>query len=129
MSSANKIKVLIVDADAEDAANAAMVLGEFYETHILGNGQECLQQVLDINPDVILLEAILPGMDGFEVCTDLKSDSSTNHIPVILTSSLDDDIVEEELSSVSADEYIHKPLDTDVLVEAVDTLLSFRQAG
>jgi len=128
VSSDTKPKILIVDADVEDSTNAAMVLGEHYNTVILDSGKKCLEQVLDINPDLILLEAILPGMDGFETCTDLKNDSSTNHIPVILVSSLDDDIVEEELSNVAADDYIRKPLETDRLVDSVNTLLSFRLA-
>ena len=84
-------RVLIV----EDDALLAQVLGknfsdEHFEVKIVGNGLDALDEVKKFQPAMILLDLILPGIDGFAVLTLLKSDEKTKNIPVVVVSNLGD---------------------------------------
>ena len=78
-------KVLIVDDEERNIKllNAYLMTNQ-YEIVEASNGEEALRMVNDFNPDLVLLDAMMPGIDGFEVCKRLKTDEKTNHIPVIL---------------------------------------------
>ena len=83
-------KVLVVD---DIAANVklleARLAAEYFETLAAYSGQEALEICDEERPDVVLLDVMMPGMDGFEVCRHLKSTPQTRHIPVVMVTALD----------------------------------------
>ena len=81
---ANKQKILIVDDDANIAELISLYLTkECFETKIVEDGEEALKEFQTFNPDLILLDLMLPGIDGYEVCREIRKTSST---PIIMLS-------------------------------------------
>ena len=84
-------RVLIVD---DIAANLrlleAKLLNEYYEVAVAASGEEALAAVPRWMPDVVLLDVMLPRMDGYEVCRRLKADPATAHVPVVMVTALTD---------------------------------------
>src|SRR5512144_2905289 len=83
--------VLIVDDD-ESAQEAlfAMLEGENYDLQLAKDGFQALQTIRRLKPDVILLDVMMPGMDGFEVCRRIRSTPELAEVPIILLTALDD---------------------------------------
>ena len=78
---ANKQKILIVDDDANIAELISLYLTkECFETKIVEDGEEALKEFQTFNPDLILLDLMLPGIDGYEVCREIRKTSSTPSI-------------------------------------------------
>jgi len=85
----NSAVVLIVDDVPENLAVLHDTLDEAdYMVLVANNGQDALERAMDAQPDIILLDAMMPGMDGFEVCRKLKAEFLTRHIPVIFMTGL-----------------------------------------
>ena len=104
--------VLIVDDEsAGREAMAAMLAGEDYALAFAASGSEALTRAADVTPDVILLDVMMPGMDGFEVCRRLRADAHLAEVPVIITTVLDDRASRLEGLKAGADDFISKPLD------------------
>ena len=84
-------KVLIVDDEpiARESLEA-LLLGENYELHFAANGADGLQKAKALRPDAILLDVMMPGMDGFEVCRRLRGDNDLEQVAIIMITALDD---------------------------------------
>ena len=121
-------KVLIVD-DAPDLVTiAACVLrADGHEVLAAGNGREALELSVAERPDVVLLDVMMPGMDGIEVCRRLKADPQLRSIPVILVTAktADDDIVRG--LDAGADDYIAKPFRKEILAARVRSAVRVKQ--
>jgi putative two-component system response regulator len=132
-------KILVVD----DLADNVRLLESFlaargYEVHGANNGREALEFVAQAPPDVILLDLIMPGMDGFEVCQRLKSDETTRHIPVIIISGVSDKDANISAIEAGADDFLIKPFDSVFLDARIrsslrskklqDELISYQQS-
>ena len=125
MSENQGSRILIVD----DTVKNIQVLGtilkqEGYQLNVAQNGKQALDVVSKVHPDLILLDVMMPEMDGFEACEHLKNDPETADIPVIfLTAKIEtDDIVKGfELGAV---DYVTKPFNPTELLVRVDTQLS-----
>lgn len=119
------MKVMIVDDVTENLQTASTVLKELGTKFIFAkNGQECIQRVSENTPDIILLDIMMPIMDGFETCKCLKEDPVTQNIPIIFLSAFhaNDDIINGfELGSV---DYIAKPFQPKELIARVKTHLN-----
>ena len=68
----------------------AKLMAEYYEVVTALNGPEALKRVAEDNPDVVLLDVMMPGMDGFEVCRLIKENPKTAHVPVVMVTALTD---------------------------------------
>ena len=81
-----------------------------YRTKICGNGSEAFRCALEFKPDVILLDIMLPGMNGFAICSKLKTDPATQRIPIIILTVLDN--VEDRINALNmgADAFLSKPV-------------------
>jgi len=118
-------KILVV----EDDRQMLDVIRRYLENHdfrviFTGNGSEALVMAKDSKPDLAVLDANLPGMDGFSLCRALKSSPETAHMPVILISgdrTDDEDIVEGY--DRGADDYLAKPFDFQVLTAKINAVL------
>jgi signal transduction histidine kinase len=89
----------------------ALLLPEGYDVILAMNGPEALAQVEATNPDVILLDIMMPGMDGFEVCQHLKQDKRWQHIPILVVTALESKADLVRGLDVGADDFLHKPVD------------------
>jgi two-component system sensor histidine kinase/response regulator len=104
-------RVLIVDDDPHARLTTASLLEtEGYDLYLFSNGREAIDRVEELDPDAILLDVMMPGMDGFEVCQVLKSSPEWQHIPITLVTALDS---EEDLVrglDAGADDFLSKPV-------------------
>jgi DNA-binding response OmpR family regulator len=118
---ATKQKILIVDDDANIAELIALYLTkECFQTLIVEDGEEALKQFPIYQPDLILLDLMLPGIDGYTVCRELRKTSS---IPIIMLSAKGE-IFDKVLGlELGADDYIIKPFDSKELVARVKAVL------
>jgi len=123
----NKVKLLIID-DEEYVSKIlkAMLVKEGYSIFYLNSGDDILNKLSDINPDVILLDVIMPGMDGFEVCKRIKTSDKWSYVPIIMLSALDskEDVVKGLTSG--AEEFISKPVRGIELKARIRTMLKIK---
>jgi len=124
-----KSKILIVDDEADTVELLKKRLRfEGYDTLEAYDGAECLKQATAGNPELVILDVMMPDMDGYEVCRRLKSNKSTAHIPVLMLTA------KRELESkikgldVGAHDYLAKPFDYKELSARIKSLLSMETA-
>lgn len=116
-------RVLIVDdIEANVKLLEARLSLEYFETLSSRSGLEALECCADEAPDVVLLDVMMPGMDGFEVCTRLKSEQRTAHIPVIMVTALDQPMDKIKGLEAGADDFLTKPVDDIALITRVKNL-------
>ncbi|MBF0552435.1 MAG: diguanylate cyclase [Deltaproteobacteria bacterium] len=114
----HKQSVLIVDDEPGNAKILVELLRPIYTVRVAVNGAKALQVARsDIPPDLILLDVVMPGMDGYEVCRELKADPYTQDIPVIFISAKDSEEDQIKGFNIGAVDYITKPF-SPVVVEA-----------
>ena len=118
---AAKQKILIVDDDENIAELISLyLLKECYETQIVHDGESALQAFPVFQPDLILLDLMLPGIDGYQVCRELRKDTS---VPIIMLSAKGE-VFDKVLGlELGADDYIIKPFDSKELVARVKAVL------
>jgi CheY-like chemotaxis protein len=97
---------------------------EGYEVHTATRGEEALEKARDHLPDVILLDVMMPGVDGWEVCRRLKEDQATAAIPVIFLSARAQDQDRRRGYELGVVAYVTKPFDPGELIEVVQRSLS-----
>ncbi len=121
MPANEKQRILIVDDDANIAELISLYLAkEFYTTRIAGDGEEALRLMPEYRPDLILLDLMLPGIDGYQVCRTIRSSSQ---VPIIMLSAKGE-VFDKVLGlELGADDYIIKPFDAKELVARVKALL------
>ena len=120
----NKKRILLVD-DEEDMVFAVKMQLEAFGFEVLtaSDGQEGLNKARRENPDLIILDVMLPKLYGYNVCRMLKFDSKYKHIPVILFTSRVQKEDQKIGLEVGADAYINKPFDPQVLLDKIEGLL------
>jgi two-component system sensor histidine kinase/response regulator len=122
-----KNKILIVD-DAEDTVELLRkrFRAEGYDTSEAFNGEEALNMVPEYDPDLIVLDVMMPKIDGYEVCQRLKADEKTKYIPVLMLTAKGE--VEHKVKglNIGADDYMGKPFDYKELSARVRSLLSIK---
>jgi DNA-binding response OmpR family regulator len=120
-------RVLIIEADEELSSHLEQSLSEQYTVQITNNGKEALEMVKEYKPDLIISDMILSSdMDGEELCTTLKNDIETSHIPIVLLIALDDKKSILKGLRTGADEYVIKPFNIDILKATLTNLLASR---
>ena len=116
-------RVLIVDdVEANVKLLEARLSVEYFETLSARTGSEALRICAEEGPDVVLLDIMMPGMDGFEVCRRLKADPLTQHIPVIMVTALDQPRDRFQGLNCGADDFLTKPVDDVALITRVKNL-------
>lgn len=118
---ANKQKILIIDDD-ENIANliALYLTKECFETKIINDGSEAISAFNSFQPNLILLDVMLPGMDGYQICSEIRKTSKTPIIMLSAKTEVFDKVLGLELG---ADDYIIKPFDSKELVARVKAVL------
>lgn len=104
----------------------AKLMAEYYEVVTALNGPEALKKVVETSPDVVLLDVMMPGMDGFEVCRQIKGNPATAHIPVVMVTALTD--VEDRVRGLEngADDFLSKPVNDTALMARVRSLVRLK---
>jgi two-component system cell cycle response regulator len=121
-------RILIVD---DVPANArlleAKLSAEYYQVASARDGFEALRMAHDWQPDLILLDVMMPGMDGFECCRKLKDDSATLHIPVVMVTALGEPAERLHGLESGADDFLTKPVDYETLMARVRSLVRLKR--
>lgn len=120
-------KILIVDDEPFNVDYLEQTLEDLgYETISAGNGQEALEKVATEVPDLILLDVMMPVLDGFTVCRILKDHEDTRLIPIIIMTALD--AVEDRIQGIKAgaDDFLTKPVHEEELFARIDTALKLK---
>ena len=121
-------RVLIVDdIPANVRLLQAKLEADYFEVLTATNGAEAFAMAVEAQPDIILLDVMMPGVDGYEVCRQLKANPETRHIPIILVTALDGR--DDRLSGLTAgaDDFMTKPVDDILLVARLQALVRLKQ--
>lgn len=122
-------KILIVDDEALNVDYLEQELQDLgHETISAGNGQEALDRVAADPPDLILLDVMMPVMDGFTACRILKGDDVTRFIPIIFMTSLGDVDDRVKGAEAGADDFLTKPVNERELIARIEGALKLKQA-
>ena len=104
----------------------ARLSAEYYDVLTASSGPEALEVCAHGDVDIILLDVMMPGMDGFEVCSRLKADKKTSHIPVLMVTALDQPSDRVHGLEVGADDFLTKPVDDVQLMARVKSLVRLK---
>jgi two-component system alkaline phosphatase synthesis response regulator PhoP len=120
-----KGKILVVDDEVYIVQILEFSLSriEGYEVITATDGEEALEKVREGRPDLVVLDVMMPRMDGYEACRRLKAEESTKDIPVILLSAKGRAMDQNKGFEVGADDYMTKPFSPRKLIEKIKTVL------
>jgi two-component system phosphate regulon response regulator PhoB len=117
-------RILIIEDEAGLTRSLSWYFNkEGYETHAAENGTEGLRKAQTLLPDVVLLDIMLPGMNGFDVCRELRAGERTRDIPIIMLTAKSEETDQVVGYSLGADDYVSKPVSNKVLLHKVKALL------
>ncbi|MFW6134070.1 MAG: response regulator transcription factor [Elusimicrobiota bacterium] len=121
-------KILVVD-DEKNILSMLKIIFETEDFDVLTseNGKEALEIVEKEGPELVLLDLMMPVMDGFEVLTEMKNNQLINKIPVIIFSALKQDDIVEKALEMGADDYVAKDSGPQVLIEKVKETLNKKE--
>ena len=123
-------RVLVVD-DEDDVRSLVhdILTGNGYEVFAAASGEEGLDKAVSLKPDLIILDVVMPGLSGIEVCRLVKSKPSLQHVRVLVLSALDRDVDRQLIESARADGYLRKPFSVHDLLSKVDELSRERKGA
>lgn len=122
-------KVFLVDDDPDFVEATATILeSKGHEVVKLYDGDECLEKLKEVTPDLIVLDVMMPRLDGYKVCKILKGDPKYEKIPVLLLTAVAANIPTTRYTQLQgmeteADDYVDKPVEPEELVRRVEMLL------
>ncbi len=123
-------RILVVDdIPANVKLLQARLMAEYFEVLTATSGPEALQICQAEECDIVLLDVMMPGMDGFEVCARLKADPATRHIPVVMVTALDQPADRVRGLQVGADDFLTKPVSELALIARVKNLVRLKRAA
>ena len=125
-----RASVLVVDDSADNLLLMSELLGDLYAVKVAKSGARALKIALSDNPpDLILLDIMMPEMDGYEVCRQLQADARTRAIPIIFLTALTDSSDEQKGLEMGAVDFITKPISASIVLARVKTNLSLKASA
>jgi excisionase family DNA binding protein len=126
-----KRKVLLVDDDGELVELMTKVLEDDgrFEVRVAGTGFDAGMMVKEYRPDLIVLDVMLPDINGKEVCHRVRSDASLEDVRILCISGMIEEDKVQELRLSGADDFLHKPFDIEELIDRMCTLLEIEPAS
>jgi len=122
-------KILVVDDELDILELIRHTLAkEGFEVHVAANGAQALDQTSKVNPEIILMDVMMPVMDGMEACRQLKENPDTKNIPVVFLTARSEEFAELAGFEAGADDYIAKPIRPRVLLSRIKASLRRRNA-
>lgn len=125
--SSAKPKILIVDDQIENIQLLHMLLEDDYKIFMATDGEKGLQQCRKHMPDLVLLDVTMPGLDGYQVCSLLKDNVLTAHIPIIFITGHINDSEEVKGFELGAADYIRKPINSTIIEKRIATHLTLKR--
>ena len=119
--------VLVVDDNEELLAFIMETLKGNYKITTAKSGEEALEKIDEQMPELIISDVMMPGIDGFELCTKLKNELKTSHIPVVLLTAKSGEESEYEGLKTGADYFVEKPFFPHILSQLIDNILATRK--
>lgn len=122
-------KILVMDDDKDFLDSTRVMLEDHgFEVAAVTRGKECLEKLESFEPDILILDIMMPEKSGFEVCKELKSNVDYQGIPIIMLTALDEKLSETEHSlfeglQLEAEDYITKPVDPQELIFRINRQL------
>lgn len=127
MTGDGRHKILIVDDEKINVALLTSYLSENYDVITASNGERALPIVKEEEPDLILLDVVMPGMDGFDVCRVIKHEYKLDFIPIIMLTALTSKDDHQKGIEVGADDFLKKPADKFELEKKITALLRIKE--
>jgi len=123
-----KIKIMMIDDELDfcKLVKVNLELSGRFEVSIAGNGKEGLEKSKLEIPEVILLDIMMPNMDGFAVLKALKKNSKTMYIPVIMLTAVGDELSKLKAAALYDEKYLTKPVENEALEAAIKECLDIR---
>jgi len=114
---------------ADDSVTIQKVVGiifsnEDYELAVVDNGNAALEKAREFHPDIMLVDALMPGIDGYEVCREIRRDPALKNTPLLLLTGAFEPFDEDKARQCGADDFISKPFDSQSLIESVKKLIA-----
>jgi len=123
-------RVLVVDdIEANRRVLQAKLEAKYFDVRLSKDGYEALEMVADDEPDIILLDIMMPGMNGFEVCEKLKADPKFAHIPVVMVTALSDQEDRVRGLKCGAEDFLTKPVDDFAMMSRIDALMRYNNVA
>ncbi|CAN5788011.1 N/A [soil metagenome] len=123
-------RILIVDDERHNRQLLEVMLAqEGFQLQLASGGEEALAMVAAEAPDLILLDVMMPGMDGYQVASRIKADPATQHVRIIMLTALDDSNSRKHGLSTGAEGYLAKPVNRAELTAGVRALLRLSPHG
>ncbi len=117
-------KILIVDDDpGVQKVLVRMLSTNGFRAEVASDGFEAGVKIVQFKPDLMVLDLYMPGMDGFEVCKQIKENSKTSHIKILAVTGYDTKENKDRIFEVGADGYLVKPVERKTLLQNIDDLL------
>lgn len=107
----------------------AKLLVEYYDVITAGDGPSAIQAVIEQAPDIVLLDVMMPGMDGYEVCAALKANPVTTHVPVVMVTALNEVRDRVRGLEAGADDFLTKPVNDVALFARIRSLVRLKRAS
>lgn len=119
-----KKKILIVDDEPNIVVPLEFLMTQHnYDVHTAETGEQALDLIVNWKPDLVLLDIMLPGMDGYEVCRKIRQQKAFNPIRIVFLSAMARSIDIAKGMGLDADDYITKPFANDTVMEKINKLL------
>ncbi len=127
MSDPSDFVVMVVDDTEANIDVLVNTLGDMYDVRVAMDGETALEDIFEDMPDLILLDIMMPGMSGYEVCETLKADSRTRHIPVIFLTAMTEEKDEAKGLALGAVDYVTKPFSPELVKARVRNQLELKR--
>jgi len=125
---AHEFKILLVDDEPNNLKLLQQILKDYYQLIFAPNGEKALEAASQHHPDLILLDIMMPGLNGYQVCEQLKANPITEDIPIIFVTAMGQQDDETKGFDVGAVDYIQKPVSGPIVLRRVKTHLSLVRA-
>jgi DNA-binding response OmpR family regulator len=123
-------QILVADDDPIVRRFLAALLSDAgYEVTVAEDGEQALQKIREINPDMIILDLVMPYRDGFDVCREVRRNPGTENVPIIILSMKDREADVLRCFEIGADEFIRKPFNALELLARIQKMLARRPAN
>lgn len=123
----NANRLLIIEDNSDIAAYIGSQFTDRYDIAYASNGNEGIEKALELVPDLIITDLMMPGIDGLELCRQVRSNEIINHIPIIVITAKSSETERIKGIEAGADAYLYKPFNTDELLTRVEKLLEGRR--
>jgi CheY-like chemotaxis protein len=120
-------RIVLVDDDSEMRAYLKLELHNIYNVEVFANGKDAWARISTSVPDAVITDLIMEKMDGAELCSKIKKNPGTNHIPVILLTSSSDESSQQRCIDSGADRFFTKPISLDILKSAIAGAITTRE--